>query len=889
MMPENIKTFYQNHPWKSRIIIALLVLLMLLTGLRLALSPGIIYGATSWLKKQGIDSTIEAVNISIFDGTVSLINAQGEVDDTPLFNIGRVDIDWQWRPLSKRTVEVIKVGLDSLEVGIEQYTDAIVISGINIPLTKESEAAVDGVAVDEDVKTWAASIGEVVFSNLNICYTQHDALQSEATKDTRVLDYCTDLEEMIWNGTISYATDSSLLQSGDVPVSSTGNFSLSGLSVTDNKIGRKLLASRSNTLANVKISGLNNIHLDKLEMNSLSLLQRDDEKHIDSVRFNQLVVNDITLTDLSDLVIDNISVNDPGVYMVKLDDTDWEYQQWIPSFPEADKEAAVTTAPEENGKFNLSLNNVNIANSDLCYLDKKAAVYYCLTFNEMSWDGAVKYDSIPADNDELNLQVTGSLKLKQPNIQNQDLDRSLLNFASIDLSGLAVTGLNNIALKKLDLQELKALQRTKDKNDSTVTFDRLAIDDTKYSKNNIAVNTIKLTGLANKVSKNREGQWEHDKWIPETADDKKAPADNEGKVADEKKAPLIISLNELHISTDKQILFTDHSTQPETEIGLQNLVLDISSLYTTKPDTKSPFKLQAQTLRHSTIDIEGTVTPFAEKVSMDADGKLKGFDLRAISPTTKKTIGHIIQSGQLDADLDLKAVNGQLDSNIALSLYQFQMKAVSKEDAKWLDDKFGMPLNQTLVLLRDKDDSIHLDIPITGDVNNPDFDPMDAIIKATSKAATVTLITFYTPYGLIYAGGNIALNMATALNFDPVQFEPGSSEITANGKEQLDNLSKLLTEKPQVRLTLCGVTDKKDVVKFYPELAVTKDKDDSAKKQPPLTNEQLLKLNQLANDRQINSKNYLIDQHKIDHSRLILCEPEYKDDDDTIAGVEINI
>jgi outer membrane protein OmpA-like peptidoglycan-associated protein len=237
----------------------------------------------------------------------------------------------------------------------------------------------------------------------------------------------------------------------------------------------------------------------------------------------------------------------------------------------------------------------------------------------------------------------------------------------------------------------------------------------------------------------------------------------------------------------------------------------------------------------------------------------------------------------------LKADNGVLDSNIALSLYHFQMKSVSKEDAAKLDEMFGMPLNQTLVLLRDKDDSIHLDIPITGDVNNPNFEPMDAIIKATSKAATVTLITFYTPYGLIYAGGNIALNLATALNFDPIEFDPGSTELQTNSKEQLDGLSKLLTEKPQVHLTLCGITNKQDVFALYPELKPKKENADKTNKDAPLTKEQTLKLDQLARDRQVNSKNYLIKQHNIDHSRLILCAPEHKDNDENISGVEINI
>ena len=272
---------------------------------------------------------------------------------------------------------------------------------------------------------------------------------------------------------------------------------------------------------------------------------------------------------------------------------------------------------------------------------------------------------------------------------------------------------------------------------------------------------------------------------------------------------------------------------------------------------------------------------------------MKGFDLRAASPATKKAIGHTIKSGQLDADLELLAVDGVLDSNIGLTLYHFNIKASSKEDADKLDKKFGMPLNQTLLLLRDKDDSIHLDIPITGDVNNPNFNPMDAIVKATSKAATVTLITFYTPYGLIYAGGNVAFNLATALNFDPIQFPAGSAEVDSDGKEQLSGLSKLLTEKPQVHLTLCGVTNQQDALTLFPELKEQLDNNDKSKEKSisdiALSTEQLTELEQLAKARQDSSKNYLIDKHNIAHNRLILCAPEHRTEEDAIAGIEITI
>ena len=231
------------------------------------------------------------------------------------------------------------------------------------------------------------------------------------------------------------------------------------------------------------------------------------------------------------------------------------------------------------------------------------------------------------------------------------------------------------------------------------------------------------------------------------------------------------------------------------------------------------------------------------------------------------------------------AEEGILDSNIALSLYQFHIKSMSKKDAEKLDQTFGMPLNQTLVLLRNKDDSIHLDIPITGDVNNPEFNPMDAIIKATSKAATVTLITFYTPYGLVYAGGNVLFDFATALNFDPIPFEPGSHELTAQGKEQLSGLTQLLTEKPQVRLSMCGVTNSNDTYTLFPD--IKKPKDSSA--EIKLTDEQQQKLGELAQQRQVNAKNYLIKESGIGHERLILCAPEHRTEEDAVAGVEINI
>lgn len=883
-----IQAAYKTNPWKGRFILMLIFIIILVGIVRVTLPHTIIYGATTWLKQQGIISTIEDIDIDILNGSFSLVNATGSESGKPLFNVGRIDIHWHWAPLSEKTVVITKVALDHFTVNIEQYADEILIGGVHIPLAASTtETPVDKKA-DKIIKPWAASLNEVIFSQLNICYLQHTTPHDQSNDESKYVDYCIDLAEMTWGGAISYATDAELLKTDDLALSSTGNFALNGLTITDNKVGRKLFVSTSNTLNNVVISGLRNIHIDSLEMNGLSALQRDDETHKDAVRFHRLAINDISLINLNSLSINNINITEPGFYLVKDNEQHWEHQQWLPQ--------TITTNPvpdntsnDSPGKpaasFNISINNITIEKIDACHLQKNNDLYYCLVFTELAWQGNIKYGTLPSPSGDINLTLTGDLKLSRPNVYNKTIDRSLVSFSELALKNLNLSALDAITLDSLILNTFAALQRSTKLEDNTVSFESLAINNISYSTDKIAVDTIKLDGLSETVSKNPDGSWEHNKWLSPV--DKTSKIDDANKPDKTSTRATTVSLKELLINSDKEFLYIDNSTKPTMQLGLQSLSLAIKNLDSTRPDKDSPIHLAATTIRHSTIKIDGTARPLAEKISFNLDGELKGFDLRNASPAVNKATGHIIKSGQLDADLKLLATEGQLDSKVALSLYQFHIKAKSKEDAAKLDASLGMPLNQTLVLLRDKDDSIHLTIPITGDISKPNFNPMDAIVKATTKAATVTLITFYTPYGLIYAGGNVLFDLATAMNFDPIAFAAGSAEISGDNKHQLENLSKLLTEKPGIRLTLCGATNQQDAFVLYPELK--KQQNDKNKEQITLSSKQVTALNQLAKQRQINTKNLLITENNISHDRLILCEPEYKTNEDAIAGVEINI
>ena len=775
------KTLYRENPWRGRIMLTLTVIILLLAIARVMLAPVIIYSATTWLKNQGIDATIEDVSFRIIGGEFSLINAVGKKGNSELFHVDEIRVHWSWRPLAKKTVVIHRIDLKNFKADVQQYTDAVVIAGILIPLGTEPATEQPEETVDEGPIQWAAELNEVTFQNIETCYEQHLSKHSDAESRKR-LDYCVALSDLNWSGSVGYAVNKSLVDKDPVPVSSKGNFLLSKFSVTDRIQSRSMLFIDETRLSGVDINGLNDIDIDSISISQLSALQRDDTKHKDIFRLNTLSVSGLSFNELSALALTTINIDSPGLYLVKGKDS-WEYEAWLPANDATNTvntdQAKTSRAPEKTREpFKLSMGNIKIKASDFCLNHTDTRQYYCLNLSDLVWNGSINADS----SDTNKVSVDGALVLDNFLIRNRTLSRDLAKFDKLQIDGIKVLNANNATIRKIGLAKLNAMQRGEKPDDQMLTVQSIDINSTAYKNgNSLDVASIAIKELGAHASINKDGTFEHDKWFPQGGAGNKTEIEENPKAKEGEAEPFNIKLDKFSLVTSKPLLFTDSKYSPPLEAGLKTLSLSVQNLDSSKPEQATPFELNTKTTRHGTADIKGVIMPFKEKLSFDATGNVSGIDLRAFSNAAKKEIGHTIKSGQLDADLKLLSVDGQLDSVIDLKLHHFNLKAASKEDAKALDDLFGMPINQSLVLLKDKSDTIKLSIPITGDVDNPDFDPTHAIIQATAKATTVTLVTFYTPYGLAYAGGNLLFNMATALNFEPVPFDAGEAEMTSAG------------------------------------------------------------------------------------------------------------
>lgn len=176
-----------------------------------------------------------------------------------------------------------------------------------------------------------------------------------------------------------------------------------------------------------------------------------------------------------------------------------------------------------------------------------------------------------------------------------------------------------------------------------------------------------------------------------------------------------------------------------------------------------------------------------------------------------------------------------------------------------------MPLESALAILRDKNNDIHLDIDITGDVNDPKFDLTDAINQALTGAlrrASVSYLKFYfQPFDTLNTVAGLA-GKAVRLKLDPVPFSAGTASPTSETQEYLMKVGKLLQERGDLLLKLCGKAVPKDGLEEEAARALAARRAEAA-------------------------KDYFTGSFGVASDRLFVCDPEVEMKPEAIPRVEL--
>ncbi len=271
------------------------------------------------------------------------------------------------------------------------------------------------------------------------------------------------------------------------------------------------------------------------------------------------------------------------------------------------------------------------------------------------------------------------------------------------------------------------------------------------------------------------------------------PADSGAKSAAKpasKDKPLGIRIGQIAIN-EGSANFADFSLTPNFATAIQQLNGQIGTIDSRQAKPAS-VDIKGKVDRYAPVTIKGSVNPFDPMAALDIATSFKRVELTNLTPYSGKFAGFRIRKGRLNLDLHYVITKGQLKAENKVVVEQLQLG--EKVDST---DAVDLPIRLAIALLKDSDGKITIELPVTGDLNNPQFSVMP-IVWQTLRNLVVRAATapFKFIGGLVTGGGSEDLGN--------VSFGPGSSELNKDAEGALNTLAKALKERPALRLEIEG-------------------------------------------------------------------------------------
>ncbi len=196
----------------------------------------------------------------------------------------------------------------------------------------------------------------------------------------------------------------------------------------------------------------------------------------------------------------------------------------------------------------------------------------------------------------------------------------------------------------------------------------------------------------------------------------------------------------------------------------------------------------------SPIQITGNINPLRDDLFVDLKIAFRDIELSPVTPYTGTYLGYTVEKGKLYLDLKYHIEKKQLISENKIFIDQFTFG--NKVDSK---QATSLPVKLGLALLKDRKGEIHLDVPVTGRTDDPQFSVWSLAFQALKnilvKAATSPLSLLSSMFG----GG---------ADLSTIEFAHGTSALESSEKKKLDALAKALADRPALKIELKGYVDR---------------------------------------------------------------------------------
>lgn len=239
--------------------------------------------------------------------------------------------------------------------------------------------------------------------------------------------------------------------------------------------------------------------------------------------------------------------------------------------------------------------------------------------------------------------------------------------------------------------------------------------------------------------------------------------------------------------------FADRSLDTPFEATITQLSGAVSGFSTAAGDP-ALVQLTGRVEKYGSARIRGTIDLDDPKALADIRASFRNLDLAQLTPYVAKFAGYRVRSGRVSADLRYRVREGKLVGQNQLVFQRLEL-GEKLEQAGAAD----LPLELAVALLADAEGRINLDIPVSGDLTDPQFDFGGLVARALRNVVgKIVSAPFRALAGIFGRGGE---------ELDQVRFAPGSAELTPPQEQNVAQVAKALAARPQLAVKVRGGYD----------------------------------------------------------------------------------
>jgi uncharacterized protein involved in outer membrane biogenesis len=245
--------------------------------------------------------------------------------------------------------------------------------------------------------------------------------------------------------------------------------------------------------------------------------------------------------------------------------------------------------------------------------------------------------------------------------------------------------------------------------------------------------------------------------------------------------------------TEGNVKFADLSIPIDFRTNIHNLngtVFPVSNIAgeTTIVD------LSGEVDKYGSTKLSGQVNASDPKEFTNLSFNFKNLEMNSFSGYSASFAGHEIDGGKLYLDLGYKINDSQLHGENSIIIKQMKLgREIEDENVTKL------PLGFVIALLEDSDGVIDIDMPVEGNLDEPDF-KYGALIWRTIGGLITKAIT--SPFKFL--GSMMGFDGDT---LEYAEFEAGSDVILPTEREKLDNIAKMMIKRPKIDLAFTPAYD----------------------------------------------------------------------------------